>query len=517
MLDFLRVLYMLYNKDEVGYDNAILNIGIAVVFIMVLGSGLIFVPGMIAAVFLIRWAVIRKVRKTMRMHAGGQDEALLELETEEEESQTTPVFVTTDANSSIHSFAEFRETVVKRAQRDLHQKFRKDARIAFGHFGLALLWDQLFNGNALANSWFATACMMIGGVMLMSVTFRWLFMAKQYRPVDAHYKKFFSQSPIKIFGQELANVFHNGGTNILLGVLIGSYVFSSIADGDYPSALGLMLMGGGHFYLLMRSKSKAGLNIKLLILRTFSINENSLFTFGRLINYWKHVGNHFTVVDSSYIKHKYRILSQRTIGVVLLLSLPPLVLLNLKSPLLYPLGLLSPFVLALIFIAFEYIQIERSFIKSRETIQARITRLEKRPRGLAEGTFTGIPTMCHVNTWRGTVAEMVKTTDIVMMDLRGFSEEKKGCEYEIDFLLDNICINRVLILIDTQDDQEFIRGAILARWKYLRIHSPNLGVTDPKIQIYISSEQNEVDVQGIFDLLLGTAFLSGRVAGSLVS
>ncbi len=243
------------------------------------------------------------------------------------------------------------------------------------------------------------------------------------------------------------------------------------------------MIGGLHVYRFLRRKPKPEYNIRLLVLRTFNINENALFTFGRLIQYWEHVGNYFTVVDSSYLRHKYQFNSRRTLGIILLLQL--LWLASFSSleqylPAWYrgdggfwttwlaPGALLCTVVVTLLVVALEFFRIQSGFIKNREQFRERLTRLDLRPRGFTNYRFRGAPAMCHANTWKGTVAEMLKTADIVLMDLRGFSEKKNGCKEEVNFLLDNIAVNRLLILIGTRDDEDFIRHSILEQSRELR-------------------------------------------------
>ena len=80
------------------------------------------------------------------------------------------------------------------------------------------------------------------------------------------------------------------------------------------------------------------------------------------------------------------------------------------------------------------------------------------------------------------------------MDLRGFSEKRKGCEYEIDFLFDTFPINRILFLVDNDTDRNFISQTILDRWDYLRVNSPNLSITEPVAKIFICHPESGIAV-----------------------
>lgn len=59
-----------------------------------------------------------------------------------------------------------------------------------------------------------------------------------------------------------------------------------------------------------------------------------------------------------------------------------------------------------------------------------------------------MPTMCHDNTWKLTVTEYARRSNVILMDLRGFSEERMGCKYEVDFLFDHVPISKLVFLVN---------------------------------------------------------------------
>ena len=155
-------------------------------------------------------------------------------------------------------------------------------------------------------------------------------------------------------------------------------------------------------------------------------------------------------------------------------------------------------------LAYEYRRIDREFIRSQEDLQGRLARLDAHPLQ-ADFTFKGMPAMCYDNTWRIAVSEFVKRADALLMDLRGFSGERKGCEYEVDFLLDTMPINQILFMVDSESDRDLVRRLITDRWAELRTTSPNLDLPDPTARLYVSGEQDGGDVQGLLDQLLAGA------------
>lgn len=91
---------------------------------------------------------------------------------------------------------------------------------------------------------------------------------------------------------------------------------------------------------------------------------------------------------------------------------------------------------------------------------------------------------------------------VILMDLRGYSEACKGCEYEVDFVFDNFPINRILFLIDTVSDKNLVKKMITERWEYLREQSPNIRLKEPQARIFVTTKGAEADVQFLIDLLM---------------
>jgi hypothetical protein len=524
ILKGLQGLFMLFlhisKRNEVGYHNLFFNIvyiplGIILISLAAV-SNWIIVPTLIV----IGLIVSLTFDKMMRASVGEEKvEVLDEDQSPEEPNETVLRFEIVNAQSpSTQTLSGFRERMIERAEGRLSRNLGRDFLVMVIYFALTAVW--YFAGLSVSHPGFSKAVPNIGWGILASIVIRWLFMGKLYRPVDSESKRFLLQHPFRIYGEELASFLHKGGTNLVIAVLLASSIFSSALAGDLLSAVGLIIVGVIHYYALTKMKQSTEGNIKLLLLRTFDIRKNSTLTFGRLLNYWQHIGNYFTVVDVSYLKHKYRVFSRRTLGVIFIVALLA-ALLDLGtgqklSPGFPFISIPSAIAVLLLVMAFEFYQVRRGFIQSRKTIRERIDKMEKRPRGLGDGMFMGVATMCHANTWRGTVAEMVSKASIVMMDLRGFKQGKDGCKWELNFLLDNFPVNSLLLLIDEKDDMNFIQNTMQELWQTLRDNKTgNRQMSNPTIRIYRVSKQDETDVQGIFDQLIGVACTSGRAEAIL--
>jgi hypothetical protein len=113
--------------------------------------------------------------------------------------------------------------------------------------------------------------------------------------------------------------------------------------------------------------------------------------------------------------------------------------------------------------------------------------------------------MCHNDTWPIALDEFAARSQTLLMGLRGLSKDRKGCQAEVDYLLDTVPLNQTVSLVDADGDHALVQKMILERWEFLSPDSPNLHDPAPCVHIYLSSTSDKADVQGIPDLLMQAA------------
>ena len=74
---------------------------------------------------------------------------------------------------------------------------------------------------------------------------------------------------------------------------------------------------------------------------------------------------------------------------------------------------------------------------------------------------------------------MVDTTDVIFMDLLGFTLVNKGCAYWVNILLDSVNAERRLFIGYKEDAIAMIQSVIEERWENLSGTSPNLKTENP--------------------------------------
>jgi hypothetical protein len=88
------------------------------------------------------------------------------------------------------------------------------------------------------------------------------------------------------------------------------------------------------------------------------------------------------------------------------------------------------------------------FIQSPADIPRRLADFEWQPD--VEGRFRVNECYCHDTTWQQALAELIHVSDVVLMDLRNFVEQNKGCLHELQVLATTPGLHRVVVLINDQ-------------------------------------------------------------------
>ena len=112
-----------------------------------------------------------------------------------------------------------------------------------------------------------------------------------------------------------------------------------------------------------------------------------------------------------------------------------------------------------------------AYISSGTDLDCRLTKLDLRPD--PDGRYRVNEFFCRVDTWQQTVTRLMVQSDVVLMDLRAFTSERKGCTFELGALIDEVPLHRVVLLIDQTTDDLLLRRTLADRWRRMNPQSPN--------------------------------------------
>ena len=474
--------------------------------------------------------VLKEMNKSSDKEASGEP---IELEAPEEKAKKQPKFIHLDVQTDRTSAIQQREQYVRKAFVLFRKKYLYGVLASFLYYFFPMIFGKI--GGAESEYIIQDQLNFIVGFAILYflyISLVYYFHRKQYNAENAKFGIRIEHPAITVL-RKIVNPQWESYFTFGIILMIASIGFTGITDQDefgnsiegvttIWTTIGYVLAAVLHLWLILkiRKENAKVKNVPLLILRVFGDKKQVLLTFGRLTNFWKHIGSWFTVIDPSFIARKYRTFSLRTLFTLLIVFILAFVigiyLTPYTTPLikyLTPTGYASdakieefaviPGMLVAWFLYFKYWKfiISRSYAKSQEDISNKIGKVMNKPRK-ADMTFKNLPMFCYANTWKIAVSEFIKNSKVILMDLRGFTSERKGCEYEIDFLLDTFSINGVLFLIDVSSDVELVQKTIKERWEFLRINSPNLKNETPEARIYVSNKQNESEVQAIIDYLI---------------
>jgi hypothetical protein len=104
-------------------------------------------------------------------------------------------------------------------------------------------------------------------------------------------------------------------------------------------------------------------------------------------------------------------------------------------------------------------QLSTAFVQSRADLDGRLNAFDLQPD--PDGRFRINEFCCRDNTWQATVVELMGRADAVVMDVRGVTSKRRGCEFELQQLAARLLPEQVVLVVDRTTDRAMIEGAML--------------------------------------------------------
>jgi hypothetical protein len=190
------------------------------------------------------------------------------------------------------------------------------------------------------------------------------------------------------------------------------------------------------FFLLSLKTPSSQRSPSLLLLRVFSLGKRSERLFNALEVHWRYVGS------------------------IRLIAGPDLATTTMEPH---------------EFLEFLSGKLARRFIDSAQTFEQRLAETDVQPD--PDGQFRVNDFFCYADTWRMVLSRLAEGSDVVLMDLRGFSSQNAGVVFEIGELIDLVPLERIVFIIDDTTDQPFLRQVLQQAWERMRLSSPNRRLT----------------------------------------
>ncbi|MEC5399131.1 hypothetical protein [Uliginosibacterium sp. H1] len=101
-----------------------------------------------------------------------------------------------------------------------------------------------------------------------------------------------------------------------------------------------------------------------------------------------------------------------------------------------------------------------SFVTGPDVVDRRLG--DAPPRRDADVRFRAEEFFCFDDTWRYTLQRLVATSAVVLMDLRGFGPQNRGCVFELAALAEYAALPRTVLLHDASTDMASLRAETTA-------------------------------------------------------
>ena len=106
-------------------------------------------------------------------------------------------------------------------------------------------------------------------------------------------------------------------------------------------------------------------------------------------------------------------------------------------------------------------QLSSAFVQSRDDLDARLAGFDRRPD--PDGRYRINEFCCRDDTWQATVVELMRRADAVVMDVRGVTGKRRGCEFELQQLAARLLPEQIVLVVDGTTDRGMIEGAMLGQ------------------------------------------------------
>lgn len=130
--------------------------------------------------------------------------------------------------------------------------------------------------------------------------------------------------------------------------------------------------------------------------------------------------------------------------------------------------------------------VDQTFVRSAGDLQRRITTIDmgRDP----DGRYRVNEFCCADNTWQATIVELMRRCDVVLMDLRGITRERRGCEFELQQLAARVEADCVVLVVDAATDRALARDALgeaANAVTFFELNDNRPGATDSLFQVLL--------------------------------
>jgi hypothetical protein len=103
-------------------------------------------------------------------------------------------------------------------------------------------------------------------------------------------------------------------------------------------------------------------------------------------------------------------------------------------------------------------RLKRQFVRDGADLADKLARLDEARD--PDGRFRINEFFCFDDTWQATLRALLQRSDLVLMDLRGFSQHSRGCRFELEQVMATGLLGRTLFVVDDTTDQPLLQASL---------------------------------------------------------
>ena len=92
---------------------------------------------------------------------------------------------------------------------------------------------------------------------------------------------------------------------------------------------------------------------------------------------------------------------------------------------------------------------------------------------------------------------LIRTTDVVLMDLRSLTQHNAGCVFEIKELLNAMPLEQLVFVTDDRTDKTFLNATLQQACRELRSDSPNTGLSLSTFEPFELKSASDHEIKGL--------------------
>jgi len=151
--------------------------------------------------------------------------------------------------------------------------------------------------------------------------------------------------------------------------------------------------------------------------------------------------------------------------------------------------------------AFVRGRLRDQYVASAAGIHSCMERLDMRPD--PDGRFRINELYCRHDTWKATLRSLLAVTDAVVMDLRGFSRQSRGCLYELQQIVTTVATERIVLIVDPATDRRLLDETLALAWGDGQAAGHAAGVAPPIALVTVERRSSRA-LSAVMGHLLGS-------------